>query len=136
MIGTPNSIPCLSHIYETPTMAHHEEHAKFVLQSSQGRAAPCAGRSPGFMLLASLLLLRLPHGSCGTALIRKYRPGLSNRGNAATFTNQWADAGPMVAYGGASPVIVEYRHQLPGLMLLHTGSQVRRPGRAPRWNCR
>ena len=36
-----------------------------------------------------------------------------DRGNAATFTNQWADAEPMVAYGGASPVIVEYDINFP-----------------------
>ncbi len=31
-----------------------------------------------------------------------------DRGNARTFTGQWADAEPMVAFGGASPIIVEY----------------------------
>jgi formylglycine-generating enzyme required for sulfatase activity len=31
-----------------------------------------------------------------------------DRGNAATYTNQWADAEPMVAFGGAAPIIVEY----------------------------
>jgi formylglycine-generating enzyme required for sulfatase activity len=36
-----------------------------------------------------------------------------DRGNAATFTNQWADAAPMVAYGGASPILVEYDIDFP-----------------------
>ena len=31
-----------------------------------------------------------------------------NRGNAKTFTTTWADAGPMVANGGALPNVVEY----------------------------
>lgn len=31
-----------------------------------------------------------------------------DRGNVKTFTDQYADAGPMVAYGGHSPVVVEY----------------------------
>ena len=31
-----------------------------------------------------------------------------DRGNARVFTEEWADAGPMVAYGGQSPVVVEY----------------------------
>ncbi|HEY9172208.1 MAG TPA: SUMF1/EgtB/PvdO family nonheme iron enzyme [Verrucomicrobiae bacterium] len=31
-----------------------------------------------------------------------------DRGNVRTFTDQYADAGPMVAYGGHSPVVVEY----------------------------
>jgi len=36
-----------------------------------------------------------------------------DRGNAATYTNQWADAEPMVAFGGASPIIVEYDIDVP-----------------------
>ena len=31
-----------------------------------------------------------------------------DRGNAKTFTQQYADAGPMVAFGGVSPIVVEY----------------------------
>ena len=31
-----------------------------------------------------------------------------DRGNARTFTKQYADAGPMVAFGGVSPVVIEY----------------------------
>jgi formylglycine-generating enzyme required for sulfatase activity len=36
-----------------------------------------------------------------------------DRGNVATFTEEYADAGPMVAYGGQSPVVVEYDIPLP-----------------------
>ena len=36
-----------------------------------------------------------------------------DRGNAKTFTEQWADAGPMVAFGGASPVVLEYDVEFP-----------------------
>lgn len=36
-----------------------------------------------------------------------------NRGNVKVFTDQWADAAPMVAYGGRSPVVVEYDVDLP-----------------------
>jgi formylglycine-generating enzyme required for sulfatase activity len=31
-----------------------------------------------------------------------------DRGNVRTFTEEWADAGPMVAFGGQSPVVAEY----------------------------
>ncbi len=36
-----------------------------------------------------------------------------NRGNAKTFTANWADAGPMVANGGAIPNVVEYDVDFP-----------------------
>ena len=36
-----------------------------------------------------------------------------DRGNAKTFTGQWADAGPMVAFGGESPVVLEYDVDFP-----------------------
>ncbi|MFA6543152.1 MAG: SUMF1/EgtB/PvdO family nonheme iron enzyme [Limisphaerales bacterium] len=36
-----------------------------------------------------------------------------DRGNAKTFTNGWADAGPMIAFGGESPVVVEYDVEFP-----------------------
>ncbi len=36
-----------------------------------------------------------------------------DRGNAKTFTKQWADAEPMVAFGGQSPVVIEYDVDFP-----------------------
>jgi formylglycine-generating enzyme required for sulfatase activity len=36
-----------------------------------------------------------------------------DRGNAKTFTNQWADVVPMVAFGGRSPVVLEYDIDFP-----------------------
>ena len=36
-----------------------------------------------------------------------------DRGNVRVFTTQWADGQPMVAFGGSSPVIVEYDFELP-----------------------
>jgi formylglycine-generating enzyme required for sulfatase activity len=36
-----------------------------------------------------------------------------DRGNAKTFTTSWADAGPMVAFGGDSPVVIEYDIDFP-----------------------
>ena len=36
-----------------------------------------------------------------------------DRGNAQTFTKDYADAGPMIAFGGESPVIVEYDMEFP-----------------------
>jgi hypothetical protein len=36
-----------------------------------------------------------------------------NRGNAKTFTTNWADAGPMVANGGVLPNVVEYDVPIP-----------------------
>ena len=37
-----------------------------------------------------------------------------DRGNAKTFTADYADAGPMIAFGGRSPVLVEYDIDFPG----------------------
>lgn len=36
-----------------------------------------------------------------------------DRGNVRTFTAEWADAEPMVAFGGQSPIFVEYDLELP-----------------------
>ena len=36
-----------------------------------------------------------------------------DRGNVKTFTSQWADAGPMIAFGGRSPIFAEYDLELP-----------------------
>ena len=36
-----------------------------------------------------------------------------DRGNVRVFTEEWADAGPMVAFGGVSPAVVEYDFELP-----------------------
>lgn len=36
-----------------------------------------------------------------------------DRGNARTFTREYADAGPMIAFGGKSPVLVEYDIDFP-----------------------
>ena len=36
-----------------------------------------------------------------------------DRGNAQTFTKEYADAGPMIAFGGESPVVVEYDVEFP-----------------------
>ena len=63
-------------------------------------------------LLASLWL-----GTCLTAIAEPRWFDIPawafDRGNAATYTNQWADAEPMVAYGGASPILVEYDINFP-----------------------
>ena len=37
-----------------------------------------------------------------------------DHGNVRVFTQEYADAGPMVAYGGNSPVFVEYEFEVPG----------------------
>ncbi len=36
-----------------------------------------------------------------------------DRGNAKTFTTSWADADPMVAFGGVDPVVIEYDIEFP-----------------------
>ena len=36
-----------------------------------------------------------------------------DRGNVKTFTREYADAGPMVAFGGESPIVVEYDVEFP-----------------------
>jgi len=54
-----------------------------------------------------------------------------DRGNAKTFTRQWADAEPMVAFGGQSPVVVEYDVDFPvdGSYTIHVlyAAQAARP---------
>jgi formylglycine-generating enzyme required for sulfatase activity len=54
-----------------------------------------------------------------------------DRGNAKTFTNRWADAEPMVAFGGESPVVVEYDIDFPvvGEFAIHVryAAQAARP---------
>ncbi len=56
------------------------------------------------LVLAALLALRCPAGA-GSFEIPAWA---FDRGNVKVFTDQYADAGPMVAYGGHSPVVVEY----------------------------
>ena len=48
--------------------------------------------------------------AAGSFLIPAYA---FDRGNAKTFTQEWADAEPMIAFGGASPVVVEYDIDFP-----------------------
>lgn len=53
-----------------------------------------------------------------------------DRGNARTFTTTYADAGPMVAYGGQSPVVIEYDIPFPvtaqySLSIFFTAAQSR-----------
>ena len=60
--------------------------------------------------VAWLVCWVLSAGSAGAASTRSFEiPAWAfDRGNVATFTNQWADAEPMVAFGGVSPIVVEY----------------------------
>ena len=78
------------------------------------------------LLMAASILAALP---CGSAVAFgqpaeadvKAKPAGSflipawafDRGNARTFTSQWADAEPMVANGGTTPNLVEYDIELP-----------------------
>ncbi|MCX7425671.1 MAG: carbohydrate-binding protein [Planctomycetia bacterium] len=48
--------------------------------------------------------------AAGSFLIPAYA---FDRGNAKTFTKEWADAGPMIAYGGVSPVAAVYDIDFP-----------------------
>lgn len=53
-----------------------------------------------------------------------------DRGNAKTFTEEYADAGPMVAFGGESPVVVEYDIDFPvpatyTLSIFYTAAEAR-----------
>lgn len=53
-----------------------------------------------------------------------------DRGNAKTFTSSWADADPMVAFGGQSPVVVEYDIEFPvcgefSISILYAASEAR-----------
>ena len=51
-----------------------------------------------------------PVDAAGSFLIPAYA---FDRGNAKTFTHEYADAGPMIAFGGASPVVVAYDVDFP-----------------------
>ena len=67
--------------------------------------------------LAGLTVLGLPvlHSARGAEPAGSFEiPAYAfDRGNAKTFTVQYADAGPMVAFGGDSPVVVEYEIDFP-----------------------
>jgi len=67
-------------------------------------------------LLASVTALPLPARDSSAAPPRQsfeIPAWAFDRGNARTFTNQYADAGPMVAFGGQSPVVLEYDIDFP-----------------------
>ena len=63
-------------------------------------------------LLVMLAAMICPAGVVGAASF-DIPAWAFDRGNAATFTDTYADAGPMVAFGGQSPVVVEYDVPLP-----------------------
>lgn len=53
-----------------------------------------------------------------------------DRGNVRTFTAEWADAEPMVAFGGQSPIFVEYDLEFPaagqyGLTIRYAAGEAR-----------
>lgn len=56
-------------------------------------------------------LLLLPFGVMAGSL--EVPAWAFDRGNVKVFTEEWADAEPMVAFGGASPIFVEYDLELP-----------------------
>jgi len=64
------------------------------------------------LAMLALLAVAAPAWSepAGSLLIPAYA---FYRGNAKTFTAEYADAGPMVAYGGEYPVVVEYDVDFP-----------------------
>ncbi len=73
-----------------------------------------------FVLLSTILLFLLPLSS--TIAVGPKPPSAGvieipafafDRGNPKTFTRQWVDGRPMVAFGGRSPVVVEYDFDLP-----------------------
>ena len=72
-------------------------------------ARSTAGSSLGFYLTA-ILLLAVGPTQAGSFEIPAWA---FDRGNAQTFTGQWADREPMVAFGGRSPVLVEYDIDFP-----------------------
>jgi len=51
-----------------------------------------------------------PEKPAGSILIEAFA---FDRGNVKTFVSQYADGGPMVAFGGQSPVVVEYDVEFP-----------------------
>ena len=66
----------------------------------------------GFRLSAAVLCL---HSLTSSARAGSFEiPAWSfDRGNARTFTQEYADAGPMIAFGERSPVVVEYDISFP-----------------------
>ncbi|HQZ68336.1 MAG TPA: hypothetical protein PLY87_24780, partial [Planctomycetaceae bacterium] len=61
-------------------------------------------------LRAETLEIESPGNNANSFLIPAYA---FDRGNARTFTSSWADAEPMVAFGGESPIVIEYDIDFP-----------------------
>lgn len=77
--------------------------------------------TPAFVLVFALALAfgaPVPPAAAGQF---EFPAWAFDRGNARTFTREYADAGPMIAFGGQSPVIVEYDIDFPaaGSFQLH-----------------
>jgi formylglycine-generating enzyme required for sulfatase activity len=71
-----------------------------------------SGIPGGFAWLIALLLIS--GGQWTAAAAQVVVPAWAfDRGNLRTFTREYADAEPMVAYGGRSPVFAEYDFELP-----------------------
>lgn len=69
---------------------------------------------PGFRCLLGLFAASVLNIQAGEPTNSFVIPAWAfDRGNARVFTNQWADAQPMIAFGGESPVVVEYDFNLP-----------------------
>ena len=63
------------------------------------------------LLVSWLALLAAPAFAAGRFEIPAWA---FDRGNARTFTKEYADAAPMIAFGGKSPVLAEYDIDFPG----------------------
>ncbi len=81
------------------------------------RPTICRATILSWLLFASVLWAQAPDegtelaaNSANSFLIPAYA---FERGNAKTFTTSWADAGPMVAFGGDSPIVIEYDIDFP-----------------------
>lgn len=67
------------------------------------------------LVSASKLGAQTPDGKTSASGANSFRiPAFAfDRGNAKTFTTSWADAEPMVASNGESPVVIEYDIDFP-----------------------
>jgi len=78
----------------------------------QGRRLGSVAATIGCLVISGVCLptTAVAGEPAGSFLIPAYA---FDRGNAKTFTTQWADAEPMVAFGGDAPVEIEYDVDFP-----------------------
>ena len=100
----PRRISCFRSVRRSRVKDHGSALDLQWLDFPSRSTAPHTSRASGWLIPLLLLLMSSP-ALAGRFEIPAYA---FDRGNVRVFTTEWADAGPMVAYGGQSPIFVEY----------------------------